>query len=70
MGVQDGSAASKDEQEDEAQEEGLERVQLTATGVCRVENGAADVAHSRGVWTPGPVERNLARALGVRSARW
>jgi hypothetical protein len=66
----DGAAASKDEQEDEAQEEGLQRVQLTATGVGRVENGAAHVAHSRGVWTVGRQERNLARALGVRSARW
>jgi hypothetical protein len=66
---QDGSAASKDEQEDEQAEEDLERVQLTATGVEPVENGAGHVAHSEAVWTVGHVERNLTRALSVRSAR-
>jgi hypothetical protein len=45
----DGAAASKDEQQDETQQEGLERAQLTTTGVRRVENGAADGAHGRAV---------------------
>jgi hypothetical protein len=43
---EDGSAASKDEQEDEQAQQDLERVQLTATGVEPVENGAGHVAHS------------------------
>jgi predicted GNAT superfamily acetyltransferase len=56
----DGAAASKDEQEEEAQEEGLERVQLTATGVGRVENGAADVAHGEAVLRRSPGSASLA----------
>jgi hypothetical protein len=44
-------------------------VQLTATGIEPVENGAGHVAHSWGVWTVGHVERNLGRALSVRTAR-
>lgn len=42
---QDGAAASKDEQQSKTQEQAFKRAQLTATGVCRVENGAADCAH-------------------------
>jgi hypothetical protein len=44
-------------------------VQLTATGVEPVENGAGHVAHSWGVWTGGRPQRNLGRALSVRTAR-
>ncbi|MFW5933998.1 MAG: hypothetical protein ACOCT8_04630 [Actinomycetota bacterium] len=44
--MQDGAAASKDEQQDEAQQEGLERVTQPATGISRVENGTADLTHS------------------------
>jgi hypothetical protein len=66
---EDGSAASKDEQEDEQAQQDLQRVQLTATGVEPVENGAGHVAHGWGVWTPRDGERNSVRALGVRSAR-
>jgi hypothetical protein len=44
-------------------------VQLTATGIEPVENGAGHVAHSWGVWTGGRPQRNLGRALSVRTAR-
>jgi len=44
---QDGAAASKDDEDDEAQQQGLKRVQHPATGVGRVENGAGDSAHGR-----------------------
>jgi hypothetical protein len=63
----DGAAASKDEQDEEAQQEGLERVQLTATGIGRVGNGAADVAHSAAVLRHAPPERKPRRALRVRA---
>ncbi len=64
---QDGAAASKDEQDEEAQQEGLQRVQLTATGIGRVGNGAADVAHSGAVLRHPPPERKPRRALRVRA---
>lgn len=63
---QDGAAASKDEQDEEAQQEGLQRVQRTATGIGRVGNGAADVAHSGTVLRLAPPERKPPRALRVR----
>jgi hypothetical protein len=42
----DGAAASKEDEQEEQADEDLERVQLTATGIEPVENGAADVTHS------------------------
>jgi hypothetical protein len=45
MVMWDGAAASKDEEE-EAQQEDLERTALPATGICRIENGAAHVTHA------------------------
>ncbi len=41
----DGAAASKKDDEEEQADQDLERVQLTATGIEPVENGAADVTH-------------------------
>ncbi len=45
MGMWDGAAASNDEEEG-AQDEDLQRTTLPATGICRVEDGAADVTHA------------------------
>jgi hypothetical protein len=45
----DGAAASKKDDEEEQADQDLERVQLTATGIEPVENGAADVAHAASV---------------------
>jgi len=44
MGMWDGAAASNDEKE-RTQDEDLKRTPLPATGICRIENGAADVTH-------------------------
>lgn len=41
----DGAAASKDDEQNEQAQQDLERVQVTATGVEPVENGAGHVAH-------------------------
>lgn len=45
----DGAAASKDDEQGQTEEEDLEGVQLTATGIEPVENGAADVTHGLSV---------------------
>jgi hypothetical protein len=47
----DGAAASKqdDEEERQTEEEDLEGVQRTATGIEPVENGAGDVTHRSSV---------------------
>ena len=42
----DGAAASKEGEQEGQEDEELERVQLTATGIEPVENGAADVTHA------------------------
>jgi hypothetical protein len=44
----DGAAASKEDERGQTEED-LEGVQLTATGIEPVENGAADVTHAASV---------------------
>jgi hypothetical protein len=62
---EDGAAASKEDDEEQDQgDEHLERVQLPATGIHPVENGAADVTH-RSRWYQVHAARSNRSARGA-----